>query len=84
MEKNKGAAILLADLNAAGIDRENGQGVVDFHSLRHTFGTMLAKAGTAPKVAMDLMRHGDVNLTMALYSHTVLQDRRRLSPACRR
>ena len=36
---------------------------------------MLAKAGVAPKVAMDLMRHSDVNLTMGLYSHTFLQDR---------
>ena len=36
---------------------------------------MLAKAGVAPKVAMDLMRHSNANLTMGLYSHTVLQDR---------
>ncbi len=51
------------------------EGRVDFHSLRHTFGTALAKAGVAPKVAMDLMRHSDINLTMRLYSHTVLTDR---------
>jgi hypothetical protein len=47
---------------------------VDFPSLRHTFGTALARAGVAPKVAMDLMRHSDINLTMRLYSHTVVAD----------
>ncbi|MBI3834113.1 MAG: tyrosine-type recombinase/integrase [Planctomycetes bacterium] len=51
------------------------EGHVDFHSLRHTFGTALAKAGVAPKLAMDLMRHSDINLTMRLYSHTALADR---------
>lgn len=37
---------------------------VDFHSLRHTYGSMLAKAGVAPRVAMSLMRHTDLRLTM--------------------
>lgn len=46
------------------------QGKVDFHSLRHTFGTLLASSGIHPKVAMDLMRHSDINLTMALYTHS--------------
>lgn len=45
------------------------EGKVDFHSLRHTFGTLLAAAGVHPKTAMDLMRHSDINLTMALYTH---------------
>ena len=46
------------------------QGKIDFHSLRHTFGTLLAESGVHPKVAMDLMRHSDINLTMALYTHS--------------
>jgi acyl-CoA thioesterase I len=50
-------------------------GVADFHALRHTFGSNLARAGVAPKIAMDLMRHSDVNLTMRLYSHTLVADR---------
>ncbi len=44
------------------------EGVADFHALRHTFGTLLAASGVHPKVAMDLMRHSDINLTMALYT----------------
>jgi len=54
---------------------DTDEGRVDFHSLRHTFGTNLARAGVPVKTAMDLMRHSDVNLTMRLYSHTVLSER---------
>jgi len=42
----------------------------DFHSLRHTLGTLLAAAGVSPKTAQTMMRHGDINLTMTLYSHS--------------
>ena len=75
MWKGRGAEMLYEDLENAGIERETGQGIIDFHSLRHTFGTRLAKSGAAPKVAMDLMRHSDINLTMNVYSHTLLEDR---------
>ena len=56
---------------------ETDEGVIDFHSLRHSYGSNLARAGVSPKVAMDLMRHSDVNLTMRLYSHTVIEERAR-------
>ena len=44
--------------------------IADFHKLRHTFGTNLARAGVPPSVAMKLMRHSDITLTMKLYTHT--------------
>ena len=50
-------------------------GAVVFHGLRHTFGSDLARAGAPVKVAMDLMRLGDVNLSMRLYSRTLVGDR---------
>jgi integrase len=40
----------------------------DFHALRHTYGSLLAKAGVAPRVAMTLMRHTDMRLTMNVYT----------------
>jgi len=43
----------------------------DFHSLRHTAGTLLAASGCHPKVAQSIMRHTDINLTMSLYTHTL-------------
>ena len=41
---------------------------MDFHALRHTYGSLLAKAGIAPRVAMSLMRHTDMRLTMNVYT----------------
>ena len=53
-----------ADLTAAGIEFINAKGYrADFHSLRHTLATNLARAGTAPRVAMEIMRHSDMRLT---------------------
>jgi integrase len=43
----------------------------DFHSLRHTTGSLLAASGVHPKVAQSLMRHSDINLTMSKYTHTL-------------
>ncbi len=46
----------------------------DFHSLRHTFVTNLARANVDPKTAQTLARHSDIRLTMNTYTH-VDQDR---------
>jgi len=72
------ARMLRGDLAKAGIDAEDSAGNrVDFHALRHTYITLGAKAGIAPKVLMDLARHSDINLTMKVYSHTIVADRAR-------
>lgn len=47
----------------------------DFHALRHTFITGLARAGVHPKLAQDLARHSTINLTMSVYSHSLLTER---------
>ena len=66
------ADMLRADCETAGIDSaDSGQGKVDFHSLRHTTGSLLAASGVHPKVAQVLMRHSDINLTMSRYTHTL-------------
>lgn len=52
------------------LDCDKDEGTVDFHSLRHAFGTMLFKYGVHPKMAQALLRHGDINLTMNRYTHT--------------
>ena len=62
-------------LSQAGIPFKDGLGRrVDFHALRHTFGSMLAKAGIAPRVAMSLMRHTDMRLTMNVYTDAGVLD----------
>jgi hypothetical protein len=46
--------------------------VADFHALRHTFITNLARGGVHPKVAQQLARHSTITLTMDRYSHTLI------------
>jgi integrase len=49
---------------------DSAGGRVDFHGLRHSFGSMLAAAGVHPKDAQTLMRHSTIDLTMNRYTHT--------------
>jgi len=57
------------DLKKAGIPLKDAQGrKAVFHSLRHTFGTNLARGGVASRVAMALMRHSDRRLTDKIYT----------------
>ena len=59
-----------ADLEDAEIDwQDNGEGVIDFHSLRHSTASLLAASGVNPKTAQAIMRHSDINLTMSRYAH---------------
>ncbi len=58
-----------ADCRRAGIPKRDSEGrTVDVHSLRTTFGTYLAISGVAPRVAMELMRHSEIGLTMKVYT----------------
>ncbi len=41
----------------------------DFHSLRHTCGAWLAKAGVHSKVVQTVMRHSVITLTLDTYGH---------------
>jgi len=68
--KYRMADMIRADCKDARIDCEDsGQGKIDFHSLRHTTGSLLAASGVHPKVAQSIMRHSDINLTMSRYTH---------------
>lgn len=60
---------LKRDLDAANIPFEDIRGRrIDLHSLRKTYGTLLAMSGVAPRVAMEMMRHSDMKLTMSVYT----------------
>lgn len=49
--------------------------VLDFHSLRHTTATFLARAGVPITTSMSLMRHSSVDLTARFYTHVRIADR---------
>ena len=50
--------------------------VCDFHSLRVTFITRLARAGVTPVVAKTLARHSTITLTMDVYTDIAECDER--------
>ena len=65
----KEAGVMLQhDLKAAGIPYEVNGRFADFHALRKTFVTNLARSGVMPKVAQALARHSDINLTLGVYT----------------
>jgi len=69
------ADMLRIDLEAAGIPFADAEGrVCDFHALRHSYITLLQRSGVHPKVAQELARHSDINLTMRTYTHAHLHD----------
>lgn len=66
---NHTAEMIRRDLKAAGIEYKTSVGKIDFHALRHTFITNLARAGVHPKKAQILARHSSSALTMEYYTH---------------
>lgn len=66
----KTADMLKADLEVAKIPYVDDAGrYADFHSLRHSTGSLLAASGVHPKVVQSIMLHSDINLTMSRYTH---------------
>ncbi len=62
-----------ADCKAAKIPLVDSQGRrVDFHCLRHTLCTNLARGGIAVQTAMHIMRHSDIRLTTKTYTDSSL------------
>jgi integrase len=57
------------DLKRAGIPYRDAEGrQADFHALRYTFCTFLARANVPIRTAMELMRHKDPRLTLQIYT----------------
>jgi integrase len=58
-----------SDLAAAGIAEEDERGrKVVLHSLRHSLATLLAASNVPPAIAMKIMRHRDIRLTLQAYT----------------
>jgi integrase len=67
--------ILNRDAKAAGIPKRDERGrAVCLHGLRHTFGTLMSKAGVSPRTAQAAMRHSTIDLTMNVYTDPKLLD----------
>jgi integrase len=63
------------DLRLAGIPKRDERGrVACVHSLRHSFATLMSRAGVAPRIAQAAMRHSSIDLTMNVYTDPRLLD----------
>lgn len=55
---------------------EYGCDGVTLHELRHSYITSLARAGVHPRVMQDLAGHSSPRVTMEIYAHVTLADKR--------
>jgi len=62
--------LICRSVSRAGIPYETADGVVDFHSLRATYITLLVASGVDPKRVQALARHSTITLTMDRYCKT--------------
>ena len=56
-------------LGLAGIQKKTDEGIACFHSLRHTFATMVARTTKDPRLAQRMADHSDIKTTQR-YLHT--------------
>ncbi|OWK34185.1 tyrosine-type recombinase/integrase [Fimbriiglobus ruber] len=74
----RAADMIRLDEDLAGIpyavSGPDGPLYADFHCLRHTFIALLDRSGATLKEAMQLARHSDPKLTMAVYGRARLTD----------
>ncbi|GGO07066.1 hypothetical protein GCM10011574_20230 [Microbispora bryophytorum] len=47
-----------------------------FHDLRHTCVTLLLNLSVPPQVVRDIVGHSDIEVTMTIYAHASLDDKR--------
>ena len=66
--------MLYCDLARAEIEHETASGVIDLHSLRHTFVSNVVATGATVKIAQELARHSTPVLTFGVYAHARLAD----------
>lgn len=59
------------------IRSEAGLGAVRFHDLRHTCVTLLLDLGTPPHVVREIVGHSAIEVTMTIYAHVSLEDKRK-------
>lgn len=54
-----------------------GLGQTRFHDLRHTCVTLLLELGVPPHVVRDIVGHSDIEVTMTIYAHVSLDEKRK-------
>jgi integrase len=47
-----------------------------FHDMRHTCVSLLLHLGVAPDMVREIVGHSDIEVTMTIYAHTALAEKR--------
>lgn len=47
-----------------------------FHDIRHTCVSLLLHLGVAPDMVREIVGHSDLEVTMTIYAHTALDEKR--------
>jgi integrase len=71
----RAARMIWRDMKLAGIPITVAGERADFHSLRHTFITLLGKGDAPAKAVQELARHSTPVLTIGRYSHSEMTER---------
>ncbi|GAA2088366.1 tyrosine-type recombinase/integrase [Actinomadura alba] len=53
-----------------------GMDAVRLHDMRHTRVSLLLHLGIAPHVVREIVGHSDIEVTMTIYAHSSLDDKR--------
>jgi integrase len=59
------------------IRQQAGIGDVRLHDLRHTCVTLLLDLGVPPHVVRDIVGHSDIEVTMTIYAHVSIEEKRK-------
>ena len=70
----RAAMMFRADMVAAGVPVKVGRESATFHSLRHSYTSMLAQYAPV-KVTQELARHSTAELTIGRYAHTTMREK---------
>ncbi len=68
--------IILAEAIRPAAAKAGIQGKIGWHTLRHTYSTLLRALGTDVKVQQELLRHADVSTTLNVYTQAVSEQKR--------
>ena len=72
--KKRAGWMIRRDLEDSDLQSVTSDGVLDFHSLRHTFITRLVQTGVSAPYVQKLARHSDIAVTMKFYAHLTIID----------
>ncbi|MCO6000142.1 tyrosine-type recombinase/integrase [Actinoallomurus rhizosphaericola] len=59
------------------IRKAAGLGDVRFHDIRHTCVSLLLDLGVPPHIVRDIVGHSDIEVTMTIYAHAALDEKRK-------